>query len=414
MRRRVVITGVGAVTPLGNDVDTFWSNLLAGESGAGPLTRFDASNLPSRIAAEVKDFDPSEYIDPKEARRLDLFAQYAIVAAEQACRQAGLTPNGYDPQRGGVLIGSGIGGITTLLDQHKVLLERGPRRVSPFLIPMMISDIASALISIRYNLRGPNYTTTSACASGTHAIGNSYLAIREGRADLMVTGGSEAPLHPLAYAGFCAARALTTRNDDPKRASRPFDKDRDGFLMAEGAGVLVLEELESAKRRGAPILAEIIGYAETGDAYHITAPHEDGLGAVEVMQKAIADAGLTPGDIDYVNAHGTSTPAGDISEAKALKKVFGTNSGKPLINSSKSMIGHLLGAAGAVELIATVMSLKSGWVHPSINIENLEPECEGLNIVQEKVEAKPKIALSNSFGFGGHNATIIVKKWEGE
>ncbi len=412
MKRRVVISGVGAITPLGNDPITFWNNLLSGKSSAGALTRFDGSEFPSRIAAEVKEFDPSEYMDFKEARRIDLFAQYAIVASAQACKQAKVENNSFDPQRAGVIIGSGIGGITTLLSNYKTLLERGPRRVSPFVIPMMISDIASALVSIRYNMRGPNFTTTSACASGAHAIGESFIMVRDGRADIMITGGAEAPLHPLAYAGFCSAKALTTRNDDPEHASRPFDKDRDGFLMAEGAGILVLEELESAKRRGAPILAEVIGYAATGDAFHITAPHEEGAGAAESMQKAIADAQITPEDVDYINTHGTSTPAGDVGECKAISKVFGTGKNRPLINSTKSMIGHTLGAAGGVELVASTMSLKSGWIHPSINIENFDEACKGLAIVQEKIEAKPKIAISNSFGFGGHNATIVLKKWE--
>ncbi|MCD6417619.1 beta-ketoacyl-ACP synthase II [bacterium] len=414
MARRVVISGVGAVTPVGNDPDTFWKNLLSGVSGAGPLTRFDDYEFPSQIAAEVKDFDPSNYIDGKEARRIDLFAQYAIVASAQACEQAKIEKNSIDPQRAGVLIGSGIGGITTLLTNYRTLLERGPRRVSPFVIPMMIPDIASALVSIRYNMRGPNFTTVSACASGAHAIGESFRMVRDGVADLMITGGAEAPLHPLAYAGFCAAKALTTRNDDPKRASRPFDRDRDGFLMAEGAGILILEELESAKKRGAPILAEVIGYASTGDAFHITAPHEDGTGAAESMKKALEDAKIKPEDVDYINTHGTSTPAGDIGECKAIVQVFGRGKEKPLINSTKSMIGHTLGAAGGVELVATALSLKSGWIHPSINIENFDEACGGLAIVQEKVEAKPKIAISNSFGFGGHNATIVLKKWENE
>lgn len=410
--KRVVITGVGAVTPLGNDVDTFWENLLSGKSGAGVVSHFDASDFPSHIAAEVKDFDPSDHINPKEARRLDLFAQYAIVSAVQAYEQSGIDNDSYDPARAGVLIGSGIGGISTLLGQYEVLLERGHRRVSPFLIPMMISDIAPALVSIRYNLRGPNYSTTSACASGAHAIGEAFRIVREGRADMMIAGGTEAPIHPLAFAGFCAARALTTRNDDPEHASRPFDRDRDGFLIAEGAGCIVIEELECARARGASILAEIVGYAATGDAFHITAPHEDGTGAYEAMQKAIADAGISPEDVDYINTHGTSTPAGDVGECKAISKLFGRGNEKPIINSSKSMIGHMLGAAGAAELIAAIMTVKSGWIHPSINIDNLDPDCAGLNITQEKVEAKPIIALSNSFGFGGHNATIVIKRWD--
>ncbi|MCD6594686.1 beta-ketoacyl-ACP synthase II [bacterium] len=410
MKRRVVITGVGAITPIGNDPETFWDSLLEGQNGISAISRFDASELQSKIAGEIKDFDPTKFIDPKGLRRLDPYARYGVCAAIQALEQAKITSDNFDPERAGVIIASGIGGIHTLLGQHEVLLNRGPRRVSPFMIPMMIPDIASAHISMRYNMRGPNFSIVSACASGSHAIGESYIMVRDGRADLMVSGGAEAPLHPLAFAGFCNARALSTRNNDPEHASRPFDKDRDGFVIAEGAGVLVLEELESAKRRGATILAEIIGYAATGDAYHITAPHPEAIGAIESMKKAIADADITPDDIDYINTHGTSTPAGDIGECKAIKAVFGTGKERPLINSTKSMTGHMLGAAGGVELIVTIMSLRSGWVHPSINIENLEPEAIGLNIPRQKINSNPEIAISNSFGFGGHNATLVIRK----
>ncbi len=410
--RRVVITGAGAITPLGNDLESFFEKLLAGESAAGPITRFDPKDIPSRIAAEVVDFDSSAYMDAKEARRMDLYAQYAVAASVLACQQARVDQNSFDPQRCGVLIASGIGGINTLLEQYLIFLEKGARKVSPFLIPMMIPDIASALVSIRYNLRGANYAIASACASGAHAIGESFLMVRDGRADAMITGGAEAPLHPLAFAGFCSARALTTRNDDPKRASRPFDKDRDGFLIGEGAGIIVIEELEHARRRGAPILAEILGYAATGDAYHITAPHEEGLGAIESMRKALEDAQIKPADVDYINSHGTSTPTGDVAECRAIAKVFGENGKKPIVNSTKSMIGHLLGAAGAVELIVCMMSLRTGWIHPSINIDNLDEGCSSINIAMQKVELKPIIALSNSFGFGGHNATIILRKWQ--
>ncbi|HDG68192.1 MAG TPA: beta-ketoacyl-[acyl-carrier-protein] synthase II [candidate division Zixibacteria bacterium] len=412
MKRRVVITGVGAVTPLGNDPETFWNNLLEGKSGVGRVTRFDVSGYQSQIAGEVKDFDISAYVDPKEARRWDLYAQYAFAAASQACRQAKIEPDTFPPDRAGVIIASGIGGITTLLSQYEVLLKRGNRRVSPFVIPMMIPDIASALVSMKYNMRGPNFAIVSACASGAHAIGESFHMIRSGRADVIITGGSEAPVHPLAFAGFGNARALSTRNDDPEHASRPFDRDRDGFVVAEGAGIVVLEELESAKRRGAPILAEVVGYSATGDAYHITAPHPDALGAIAAMKNALADAGLSPEQVDYINTHGTSTPAGDVAEARAIKALFGTGENSPIINSTKSMTGHMLGAAGGAELVATVMTLVTGWVHPSINIENLDPEAEGLNIAREKIKTDPKVAISNSFGFGGHNATIVVKKYE--
>lgn len=410
VNRRVVVTGMGIISPLGNDIDTYWGNLLAGKSGIGHLTRFEPGDMPSRIAGEVKDFAPEFFgIDPKVARRLDLYTQYALASAIAACKQAKIEKGSLEPTNAGVLIGSGIGGIDTLLTQHSVLLEKGHRRVSPFLIPMMISDIASAYVAIEFDLRGPNFATVSACASGAHAIGESFVMIKDGRADVMITGGAEAPLLPLAFAGFCAARALSTRNDDPTTASRPFDKDRDGFVMSEGAGVLVLEELEHAKNRGAEILAEVVGYCATGDAYHITAPHPDGLGAKESMLGALKSAGLSPSDVEYINTHGTSTDVGDVAEAKAIRDVFGD---RPWVNSTKSMIGHLLGAAGAVELIATIKTLQTGWIHPSINIFNLEPQCEGIKIAREPVKADPKIALSNSFGFGGHNATIVLKKWE--
>jgi len=414
MLRRVVITGFGVVTPLGNDTDTYWNNLLDGTSGIGAQTRFDSSDYPSKIAGEVKKFDLSGYVEPKEARRLDLYAQYALVAAGQACSQAMIAKDSFDPTRAGVVIASGIGGISTLLSNYKTLLERGPRRVSPFVIPMMIPDIASAFVSMRYNLRGPNFTIVSACASSSHAIGECYRMIVDERADMMITGGAEAPVHQLAYAGFCNARALSTRNDDPEHASRPFDVDRDGFVISEGAGVLILEELESAKARSAEILGEIIGYGATGDAHHITAPHPKGLGAIESMKTALADAGISPDDVDYINTHGTSTPAGDVAECAALKSLFGENKNRPVVNSTKSMIGHMLGAAGAAELVATLKSLQTGWVHPSMNIFNREPACEGIEIAQEKAKIDPKIAISNSFGFGGHNATIAVKKWEEE
>lgn len=407
--RRVVVTGMGIISPLGNDVDTYWNNLLAGKSGIGPLTRFEPGDMPSRIAGQVNDFSPDKFgIDTKIARRLDLYTQYALASSIVACRQAKIQKGSLDPTRAGVLIGSGIGGIDTLLTQYSVLLEKGHRRVSPFLIPMMISDIASAHVAIEFDLRGPNFATVSACSSGAHAIGESFVMIRDGRADVMITGGAEAPILPLAYAGFCAAKALSTRNDDPTTASRPFDRDRDGFVISEGAGILVLEELEHAKSRGAEILAEIAGYAATGDAYHITAPHPEGLGAKESMLKAVEDAGLSPTDVEYINAHGTSTDIGDVAEAKAIKNIF---SDRPWVNSTKSMIGHLLGAAGVVEIIATIKTLQTGWIHPSINIFNLDPQCEGIKIAREPVNANPIVALSNSFGFGGHNATIVLKKW---
>ncbi len=409
--RRVVITGMGTLNPCGNNVETFWQNILSGKSGITENTRIDATEFSSKIAGMVKDFDPAYYIDAKEARRFDLYAQYAVAAAIMALRDAGIAENEISPEKVGVIVGSGIGGINTLLDNYKVMFEKGAKRVSPFTIPMMIPDMASALISMRYNFRGPNYTSVSACASAIHSMGECFNVIRRGDADFMITGGAEAPLHPLSIAGFCNAKALSTRNDDPQTASRPFDRDRDGFVIAEGAGILVFEALDSALSRGATIYAEILGYAATGDAYHITAPHPDGLGATEAMRKAIADAGLNIADIDYVNTHGTSTDVGDIAECAALQKVFGTNTTKPYINSTKSMTGHVLGAAGAIELIACAKTLQTGWIHPSTNIFELEPGCTGVNIVREKLFAEPKIALSNSFGFGGHNGCMVIRKW---
>jgi 3-oxoacyl-[acyl-carrier-protein] synthase II len=410
-KRRVVITGMGIVSPLGNDVETYWDNIIAGKSAGCNVTRFDTSAFSCHIAAEVNDFDASSLIDAKEIRRIDLFAQYAIVAAQSAYKSAKLDTYAHNPSRCGVIIGSGIGGITTLLDGHTALVEKGPRRVSPFLIPMMIPDVAAGLISIRYNFRGPNFSVVSACASSSHSIGTSFDLIRNNRADIILTGGAEAPIIPLSFAGFCSARAITTNNDNPLTASCPFDKDRDGFLIGEGSGILVLEEYHHAKARGAKIYAELVGYGASGDAFHITSPHEEGLGAIESMKMAILDAGIFPSEIDYVNTHGTSTPVGDIAECKAIGQVFGSGKVTPYVNSTKSMIGHLLGAAGAVELITCIQSLIYNEVHPTINIKNLDPDCANVNIITKRTPAYVEYALSNSFGFGGHNATLIVKKW---
>ncbi|MDN4592417.1 beta-ketoacyl-ACP synthase II [Polycladomyces subterraneus] len=412
MSRRVVISGLGVISPIGNDLSTFWNNLIAGKSGVGPVTQFDASDYPTRIAAEVKDFDPLDYMDRKEARRMDRFVQFAVAAARQALEHAGLDMNQVDPDRVGVYIGSGIGGLTTWEEQYQVLLNRGPNRVSPFFIPMMISNMAAGQVSIITGAKGPNSTSVSACASGTHSIGDAFRIIQHGDADVMIAGGAESTIRPLAFAGFCAARAMSTRNDEPEKASRPFDKDRDGFVMGEGAGVLILEELEHAKKRGANIIAEIVGYGMSGDAYHLTSPAPGGEGAARAMTRAIQEAGLKPEDIDYINAHGTSTDLNDKFETISIKKAFGDHAYKLAISSNKSMIGHMLGAAGGVEAVATAMTLKEQIIPPTINYETPDPECDLDYVPNEARRARVRAALSNSFGFGGHNATIALKTYE--
>jgi 3-oxoacyl-[acyl-carrier-protein] synthase II len=412
MIRRVVISGLGVISPIGNDLSTFWNNLIAGKSGVGPVTQFDASDYPTRIAAEVKNFDPLDYMDRKEARRMDRFVQFAVAAARQALEHAGLDMNQVDPDRVGVYIGSGIGGLTTWEEQYQVLLNRGPNRVSPFFIPMMISNMAAGQVSIITGAKGPNSTSVSACASGTHSIGDAFRIIQHGDADVMIAGGAESTIRPLAFAGFCAARAMSTRNDEPEKASRPFDKDRDGFVMGEGAGVLILEELEHAKKRGANIIAEIVGYGMSGDAYHLTSPAPGGEGAARAMARAIQDAGLKPEDIDYINAHGTSTDLNDKFETMAIKKAFGDHAYKLAVSSNKSMIGHMLGAAGGVEAVATAMTLKEQIIPPTINYETPDPECDLDYVTNEARRARVRAALSNSFGFGGHNATIALKTYE--
>lgn len=412
MSRRVVISGLGVISPIGNDLSTFWNNLIAGTSGVGPVTQFDASDYPTRIAAEVKNFDPLDYMDKKEARRMDRFVQFAVAAARQALEHAGLDMNQVDVDRVGVYIGSGIGGLATWEEQYQVLLNRGPNRVSPFFIPMMISNMAAGQVSIMTGAKGPNSTSVSACASGTNSIGDAFRIIQYGDADVMIAGGTEATIRPLAFAGFCAARAMSTHNDEPQKASRPFDKDRDGFVMGEGAGILILEELEHAKRRGANIIAEIVGYGMSGDAYHLTAPAPEGEGAARAMARAIQDAGLKPEDIDYINAHGTSTDLNDKFETMAIKKTFGEHAYKLAISSNKSMIGHLLGAAGGVEAVATAMTLKEQIIPPTINYETPDPECDLDYVPNEARRARVRAALSNSLGFGGHNATIALKAYE--
>jgi len=407
MKTRVVITGLGAVTPLGLNFEDTWKNLLAGKSGVRKITLFPADDLDVKIAAQVWGFDPERYLDKKALRRMDNNEQMCVVAAQMAYDDSGLGQNAHDPDRCGAIFGSGIGGIRTLEDQHRTLLERGAGRVSPFFIPMMIIDMSAGLVAIRFGFRGPNYATVSACASSAHAIADAFRIIQRGEADIMISGGSEAAITPLSMAGFCAAKALSTRNDEPEKASRPFDRDRDGFVMGEGAGVMVLESLESAKARNARIYAEIIGSGMTCDAHHITAPLPDGSGAAKAMALAVKDAGITPPQIGYVNSHGTSTDLGDIAETKALKTVFGEHARKLAINSTKSMIGHLLGAAGGVEAAVTVRSLKDGILHPTINLDNPDPECDLDYVPHRAREVRIDYAITNSFGFGGHNISLV-------
>lgn len=407
MRRRVVVTGLGAVTPLGNDVSTFWENLLTGKSGVGPITQFDASNLEVRIAAEVKDFDPVGLFGRREARRHDRFTLFALEAARQAVADAGLRFEQEDRDAVGVIIGTGIGGALTFLENYDVLLKAGPRRVSPFMIPMMMPNAAAAVIAITYGLRGPNICVSSACATGAHAIGEAAEMIRRGDAEVMICGGSEAVIHPLAVSGFANMGALSARNDEPQRASRPFDAKRDGFVLGEGAGVLVLESLEHAQARGARIYCELAGYGASCDAYHIAAPEEAGEGAALAMRRALADAGLPPEAVNYINAHGTSTPLNDRIETLAIRTVFGPHADRLAVSSTKSMIGHLMGAAGAVEAIVCVKTLETGWVHPTINYETPDPECNLDYVPNQARYLKPRVALSNSFGFGGHNGCLV-------
>lgn len=411
MKRRVVVTGMGVISPIGNSVEEFWSNLKEGVSGIDKLTRFDASEFSTKIAAEVKNFDSLKYIDKKESRRLDLTEQYAIATSQQAFDDASFGSDSLDTERAGVVVGSGIGGIDTFEKQHTILLKQGPNRVSPFFIPMMIIDMSAGLISMRFNFKGPNYATVSACASGSHAIADSFRIIQRGDAEVMITGGSEATITPASMAGFCSARAMSTRNDEPQKASRPFDKQRDGFVMGEGAGMVILESLEHAQKRGAKIYAEIIGVGMSADAYHITAPAPGGEGAIRSMRLALKDAVLSPESVDYINSHGTSTDLGDLTECQAIKAVFREHAYKIPVNSTKSMIGHLLGAAGAVELVATIKSIEEGILHPTVNYEFPDPECDLDFVPNQKRKANIKTAFSNSFGFGGHNITIAVKKF---
>ena len=411
MAHRVVITGMGAVTPLGLNVAEFWEGLKAGRSGVGLITRFDTTDFDTKIGAEVKGFQPADFMDRKEARRMDRYTQFAVAASKMAWKDAGLEGAQLDPERCGVYFGSGIGGMETYTDEFAVLHQKGPKRVSPFFVPMMIANMAGGTIAIHFNLQGPNMTTVTACASGTHAIGEAFYAIREGRADLMVTGGSEASFVPIAFAGFGNMQALSTRNEEPEKASRPWDKQRDGFVMGEGGGCLVLESLEHAQARGARIHAEVIGYGNAADAYHMVQPPENGEGGARAMRRALADAKIDPSAVDYINAHGTSTPQGDVAETRAVKAVFGEHAYKLAMSSTKSMHGHLLGAAGAVELIASVKAVQEGVLPPTINLEEPGEDCDLDYVPGQARTAKVDVALSNSFGFGGQNASIIVKRF---
>ncbi len=412
MHRRVVVTGMGAMTAIGNSVKAFWEGLLQGKNGVGTITHFDASQFSTRFAAEVKNFSFDGILDVRESNRMDRYTQMAMVAAHEALRDSGLDLEKIDHDMAGVVVGSGIGGIQSFETEHSKYIEKGPRRVSPYFVPQMISDIAAGQISIRYGLKGPNYATVSACATASHAIGDAMRLIKYGDADIMVTGGSEAPITPMGLAGFCSMKALSSRNEDPGKASRPFDRERDGFVMGEGAGILVLEELEHARKRGANIYAEIRGVGFTADAHHVTAPAPGGEGAVRAMRRSVEDGKLNLDEVDYINAHGTSTPYNDKNETAAIKALFGDHAYKMNISSTKSMIGHLLGAAGAVELIVSVLAIKHNIIPPTINYEFPDPECDLNYTPNVPQERGVRNAISNTFGFGGHNACILVSKFE--
>jgi 3-oxoacyl-[acyl-carrier-protein] synthase II len=413
-KRRIVITGMGAVTPLGLDVSTTWTNLLAGKSGVSSITSWDASKFACRFAAQVKDFEPRKhFFNEKDARRADRYSQLAMASAKEAVRHGGLDPQSLQLDRVGVLVGSGIGGLKSLGDQDEILLTKGPGRVSPFMIPMMITNMAAGLISMEFGFAGPNFCVVTACATSNNCIGEAWRLIRDDEADVILAGGSEAACVPLGMSGFAAMRALSTRNDEPERASRPFDKDRDGFVMGEGAGIVIVEELEHAKKRGANILAELTGYGLSADAYHMTSPAPGGIGAVRAMQHTLKRAGLPVEKIDYINAHGTSTPVGDVTETDAIKTVFGAHAKKLAVSSTKSMTGHLLGAAGAAEIIFCIKAIEQNILPPTINLDNPDPACD-LDYVPHKArEARVDSAMSNSFGFGGHNATLLVQRFVG-
>lgn len=414
MKRRVVVTGLGALTPVGNDVATTWDALLAGKSGAGPITKFDPALFAVKFACEVKGFDPLAYMDRKEAKRADWYAQYGIATSFQAMRDAGFGDGkGYDPERTGVIFGSGIGGLKTFEEQHDQYRERGATKISPFFIPMFIADIGAGLISMQFNAKGPNYATVSACATSAHAIGDAFRTIQYGDAEVMIAGGAEATVTAMAIGGFANMRALSERNDEYATASRPFDLTRDGFVMGEGSATVVLEELEHAKQRGAHIYAEVAGYGATADAYHITSPPPGGEGAQRAMRRAIADAGIAPKDVQYINAHGTSTPANDLNESLAIKAVFADAAKGVNVSSTKGATGHMLGAAGAVEFVICSLAVERGKVPPTINYRTPDPECDLNYTPNAAIDRKVNVALSNSFGFGGHNVSLAVKRFEG-
>jgi len=412
--RRVVVTGLGVVTPLGNDLDTFWKNLIAGQCGIDRITHFDTTGFDTQIAGEIKGLDTAPaFPSPKDVRRADRYAQFGVYAGWLAMKDTGADFDKLNRDEIGVIIGSGIGGLETTTAQHKILLERGPGRISPFMIPMLIGNIASGLFSMYQNFRGPNFATCSACATANHAIGEAWRTIKMGEAVMMFAGGAEAAIVPIGIGGFCAMRAMSTRNDDPKTSSRPFDKDRDGFVMGEGSGVVVLEELEHAKKRGAQIYCEVTGYGNTADAHHLTSPAPDGEGATRCMKMALRNGGLNTTDITYINAHGTSTPQGDICETQAIKAVFGDYAKKLAVSSTKGATGHMLGAAGAVEMTACAMAIKHGIVPPTINIQNQDPACDLDYVANTARQMKVNAIVNNSFGFGGHNASITAKKFVG-
>ena len=410
--KRVVVTGLGVVTALGNEPESFFASLCEGKSGVGKLTLFDPSPFPTQIASEVKELELSKYLSPKEIRRMDRFTHFAIYAAEEALNDAGLKEEN-NRDRWGVIMGSGIGGLMTIENQHSILLEKGPERVSPFLIPMLITDIAPAHISIRHKLRGANFSVSTACASSLHAMGLAFRAIQRGDAEVVISGGSEAAITPLGLAGFCNMKALSTRNEAPEKASRPFDRQRDGFVMGEGAGVLIFEEMERAKKRRARIYAEIVGFGMSSDAYHITAPEPQGEGQFLSMQNALKDAKISPEEVDYINAHGTSTPLNDKVETLTIKRVFGEHAKKIPVSSTKSMIGHTLGASGAIESVVCCLTIYKGLIHPTINYEFPDPECDLDYVPWEAREKDVKVVLTNAFGFGGHNATMVFRKFIG-
>ena len=412
MSRRVVVTDLGAITPIGNNVEAFWNGLKEKKVGIGPITYFDTADYKAKLAGEVKDFDPKQYMDPKAAKRMEKFCQFAVCAAKEAIEDAGLNMEQEDPFRVGVSVGSGIGSLQSVEREYSKMLQKGPNRVNPLLVPLMISNMAAGNVSIQFGMRGKCINVVTACATGTHSIGEAFRTIQYGDADVMIAGGTEASITPIGVAGFAALTALST-SEDPMRASIPFDKDRNGFVMGEGAGIVVLESLEHAQARGAKIYAELAGYGATGDAYHITSPAEDGSGAAKAMEMAIADAGLKPEDVDYINAHGTSTHHNDLFETKAIKLALGDHAGNVKINSTKSMIGHLLGAAGGVEFITCVKSIEEGFVHATAGLQEEDPECDLDYTKGEGVSMNVNCALSNSLGFGGHNATLLVKKFEG-